>query len=126
MSIRDLITTKAMEAGGRLTVRSALNPVLWLCAIVSVPCIVLTSSLTTPPAILGYLAAAPVITAILGFLFLLIFDRDKLQSEDYQLRKTYLEMIEQKGDPAAIEAAVFEVIENPDVIALPPSEVEEA
>ena len=34
----------AQTAAGRLTVRSALNPLLWLCAIVGVPCFVLAAS----------------------------------------------------------------------------------
>lgn len=125
MSLRDLVTTKAIEAGGRLTVRSALNPILWLCAIVSVPAAAFLAWTDNPPLILTYLAAMPVGAALFGFLFLLLFDRDKLQSEEYQLRKSYLEMVEQKGDPAAIEAARIDIIENPDLMALPPNAVEE-
>lgn len=107
-----------------MTVRSALNPVLWLCAIVAVPCAVLISIMDSAPIVLTYMAVGPVGTAIAGFAFLLLFDRDKLQSEDYQLRKSYMEMIEQKGDPQIIEAARVEIIENPEIIALPPSEAD--
>ena len=31
------IAAKSIDAGGKLTVKSALNPIFWLCAIVSVP-----------------------------------------------------------------------------------------
>jgi hypothetical protein len=120
MSLRETIATKAIEAGGRLTVRSALNPVLWLCAIVSVPCAVIMALMSSPPFILTFLAGAPVAAAVFGFFFLLVFDRDKLQSEDYQLRKSYLEMIEQKGDVEATDATAVEVVAATDVIMLPP------
>ena len=37
MDIRNAIASKAIDAGGRLRVKSALNPMLWLCAIVTIP-----------------------------------------------------------------------------------------
>jgi len=59
------------------------------------------------------MAFFPVAAAIIGFFFLLLFDRDKLQSESYQIRKRELEIIEQKGQPA-IPAIEVEVIANPE------------
>lgn len=50
--------------------------------------------------------------AMFGFLFLLFFDRDKLQSEDYQIRKRSLEMMQQKGEDA-IPAIAVRSIEDP-------------
>jgi hypothetical protein len=108
MSGREAIITRVMEAGGRLTVRSALNPILWLCGIITVPSLVVVGLKTDPPSWLLVLAFAPEVAAILGFGFLLLFDRDKLQSEEYQIRKMQLEMIEEKGkpplDPSIVEA----------------------
>jgi hypothetical protein len=101
-----------MEAGGRLKVRSALNPVLWLCAIITAPSLVVYGLKPEPSTWLLVFAFAPEVAAILGFFFLLLVDRDKLQSEEYQLRKMQLEMIEEKGSPA-IEATTVEVIPNP-------------
>lgn len=106
-----------MEAGGRLRVRSALNPVLWLCAIITAPSIIVFSLKPNTTAWLLVFAFIPEATAILGFFFLLIVDRDKLQSEEYQIRKLQLEMIEEKGGPA-IEATAVEVIPNPEPLPL--------
>jgi len=50
---------------------------------------------------------------VLGFFFLLLFDRDKLQSEDYQLRKRSLELIEEKGSTSPVIATSIAVIANP-------------
>jgi hypothetical protein len=35
MNLKESLAAKVVDAGGKLTVRSALNPILWLCAIVS-------------------------------------------------------------------------------------------
>lgn len=114
MPLRESIATRVVDAGGRLTVRSALNPVLWLCAIVTAPLLLSVAILRDAPAWLVVIGCAPVITALFGFLFLLFFDRDKLQSEEYQLRKRSLELIEQKGDHAILADRSIEVIPNPD------------
>jgi hypothetical protein len=95
-----------MEAGGRLKVRSAINPMLWLCAIITTPALLAFALRPNSSRWLLVFAFAPEATAILGFLFLLLIDRDYLQSEEFQLRKMEIERIEEKGklpiDPAAI------------------------
>jgi hypothetical protein len=117
----DNLGTRAIEAGGKLTVKSALNPTLWFCAVVSVPfliifTIILLSNRTIPQWILFglfILISAPIICAIFSALFLLFCDRDKLQSEDYQIRKRSLELIEQKGGSSPILAETIESISKP-------------
>lgn len=108
------LAAKVIEAGGKLTVRSALNPILWLCAIITIPTLVLVSCMASRPSWLVALACAPVASAILGFFFLLLVDRDKLQSEDYQIKKRSLEILEQsKGDAEPKQIDPSEVIETP-------------
>jgi hypothetical protein len=65
------------EAGGQLRVRGALNPILWLCAVVGAPCI-LALAWGNPPTIIYVILYGVVGTAVFGFLFLLFFDRDRL------------------------------------------------
>lgn len=113
--------SKAVEAGGRLTVKSALNPILWLCGIITIPTLiagVLYPELSTWIVAIG---CAPVVVALFGFLFLLFFDRDKLQSEDYQIKKRTIELSQQKGDPYPLEINPKAAISNPD---FPPLEHE--
>ena len=114
--IKALFAQRATEAGGRLTVKSALNPVLWLCAIVSVPAVVIASWLSNPPWWLLILVLGPVTVAMFGYLFLLCVDRDKLQSEDFQIRKRTLELIEQKGMDGPITATALEMVSPPLVL----------
>jgi hypothetical protein len=103
-----------MASASGLTVRSALNPALWMCGIVSVPSACIAALVPEPRWWLIALAVTPVAMTTIGFLYLLLFDRDRLQSENYQIRKQTLELIEQKGDLAPIEATTIEVIANPD------------
>ena len=114
MNIRNTITSRAIDAGGRLRVRSALNPILWLCAIVTVPGFVYLGATDNEiPFLFQIVILSPVVIAILGFTFLLIFDRDKLQSEDYQIRKQTLELVQEKGDEFPSIAHTLEAISNP-------------
>ena len=107
MSIREALIMRAREVGGRLKVRSGLNPMLWLCAIITMPCLVLYGIKPNPSDWLLIFAFAPEAAAILGFFFFLLFDRPYLQSEQFQIRKMEIEMIEEKGRPA-IEASQVE------------------
>ncbi|HOD36799.1 MAG TPA: hypothetical protein PLR20_05715 [Syntrophales bacterium] len=111
---RGQILTRVIDAGGKLTVRSALNPILWLCAIITPLAIFLSCWLAAPtPTWLIILMSLPAATAVFGFLFLLIFDRDKLQSEEYQLKKISLELMQQKGEPSPSAIDLSKVIETP-------------
>lgn len=119
MTFPDNLIHRIGEVGGRLRVRSALNPVLWLCAIVTIPLVIVISKISNPPVWLIVTAIAPVGSAIVGFLFLLLFDRDKLQSEDYQIKKKSLELIQEKGQRFPISAPSIEAIANPQFKELP-------
>lgn len=94
----DNILGRVIEAGGRIRVKSALNPILWICAIIGTPCFLVILVKDEPPLFINCILCSVVGVALFGFLFLLFFDRDKLQSEDYQLKKRELEMVQEKGD----------------------------
>ena len=98
MSIKNEIASRMIEVGGSLSVKSALNPILWLCAIIDGPCFFLFFFNPEPPGWIIVLAFLPIVVALFSFLFLLFCDRDKLQSEEYQLKKRSLEMIQEKGE----------------------------
>jgi len=119
MNVNPNIIQKAVEAGGRLKVKSALNPILWLCAIITIPGMAyMVLSDKEIPLLLQIVIVLPVITAVLGFAHLLFFDRDKLQSEDYQIRKRTLELVQEKGDAFPTIARTLEVVTNPALNAL--------
>jgi hypothetical protein len=120
MTFPEMATQKILDSGGKLKVKSALNPALWLCAIITAPIVIsILLFKLTPPIWLITIIFIPVICAAIGFLFLLFFDRDKLQSEDYQIRKRSLELIEQKGHKFLITENSINAITNPQLPQLP-------
>ena len=105
--------------------RNALSSVVW-------------PSCTIPPAVIYAIAIAsdhlpipitwalivlaflPLALLCIGFLYLLFKDRDRLQSEQYQLRKKALELnrqaldiLQEKGENSPIDISSLEKISNP-------------
>ena len=97
------IRSSIAAAGRRLRVRSALNPVLWLCSTVSVPSLLLAAYFadTVPSWLLVVFvafAAAPVCTTLLAFAYFALTAPGRLQSEDYQIKARLLDtIIQEKG-----------------------------
>jgi hypothetical protein len=115
--IREKLASTMTEVGGRLKVRSALNPMLYLCGIVVVPYIPAVC-FSTPPVVVHWIVGAVVASTLLSNFILLVWDRDRLQSEDYLIRRQTLELIEEKGSNKAIDAATVEAISGPEFLAL--------
>lgn len=112
----DRVIGRSQAASAKLSVKSALNPMLWLCGIVTTPCIALAwfSHGTEPfSTILTVVGALPVVVACGLATYFGIFKPDKLQSEDYQIRHETLELIKQKGSPIEISPSSLELVANP-------------
>ena len=96
----------------RLTVRSALNPLLWLCGIVT-PLLLAAAYFFSQSDILRvfcaplvYVALGLVVLTALAGCYLVLFRPEKLQSEEYQLRQQALLLIQQSSATRqAIDAA---------------------
>ena len=106
------ILQRIIGAAERIRVKSALNPVLWLCAI-TLPVLILVVHQEDPATWKIVVAVTPLTLAAVGFLFLLLFDRNRLQSEEYQLNRQYMEMIEDKGQLAPMFAMFASSIPKP-------------
>ena len=122
----DLITRVseiAESATRRLRVRSALNPILWLCAIASPVCFAAAYAFKDIPALctsLALVGCLPVLVACAGFVGLAIYRPEKLQSEEYQLRHESLQLIQQKAGHLPMVPTSLVAIANPQHPLLPP------
>lgn len=135
---------EAVKAGGKLTVKSALNPALWLCGIISIPSLVALVIITLNWFIIKtnkdnvnnndilwlqivlYISfLLPVICCLISFFILLAYDRDKLQSEGYQLSKKQLEMSQQTGDTLPTQESPKNAVEDPEDIMENPEDIME-
>lgn len=97
----------------RIRVRSALNPMLWMCGIVSPVCFTAGWFFRDQGWIslfLVFLGSTPILLTCAGFVYFALEDPDRLQSEDFQLRRDTLRVAEQKDQiefpPGALEQVV--------------------
>ncbi len=107
--------SQTLSAAGKLRVRSALNPALYF-LLIGVPAglYLLGIGGGILPAVIGaMLICIPIVVFAVGFIYFMIKDPDKLRSEEYELRKTALTMIEQKGGAISIVETSVEAIANP-------------
>lgn len=102
----------------RVHVKNVMNPLLWICGLVSAPSAVAVAMSTVPTWVSMVLATVPVAVALLAYVYFMFTQPDRLQSEGYQLRKQALELIEEKGSLAVIESTTIEIISNPDLPTL--------
>lgn len=110
------ITESTHRAAFKLNVKSALNPVLWLCAIVLPVCFLFAwvfKDISIIRTLLIIVGIAPVVVACFAYIGFAIFCPDKLQSEDYQLRHETLQLIQQKSGRISIPPTSIEAITNP-------------
>lgn len=81
---------KAQSAATKITVKSALNPLLWLSGILTPTCFIAAlcfRNIEQIRNILIYAGLFPMGLVGLAYLFFMLFDRDRLHSEEFQLKK---------------------------------------
>lgn len=104
------------SAAGQLKVRSALNPMLWLCAFSSPTALGAAHLIQTPwyfpPTLLVVAIIPPVITCVM-YIYFAVNKPEKLQSEEFQIRHQAMDLIQKKGMAAPISPKDIKAIANP-------------
>lgn len=101
------LSSYAQSVVHRVRVRSALNPTLWLSAIVTPVCFIAGWFFRGSGWLAEFLVslgALPVLTAVGSFVYFAARDPDRLQSEDFQLRQRTLRIVEEQQDRISISA----------------------
>jgi len=127
MHVIEQAAHSSSKAAQGLRVRSALNPLLWLCAIATPICAGAAYLFRGAPWIAGVfasIAVLPVVTACAGYVYFALRMPDKLQSEDYQLRHETLQIIQLRGNASTVDPAVLERIAATPRHILPPGQAE--
>jgi hypothetical protein len=118
--IFDRVTQMVGEAIGKVKISSALNSSLWLCAIITIPCLFSLAfakeAFYTPIIILMFI---PISLYGISHLYFMVKDPDKLRSEDYEIRKQALSLIQEKGGRIPIGETSVVDIANPNYTPLP-------
>lgn len=114
MSVLQRISAQALgESGHR---KNALQSIVWGCAVLSSPiiCAILYRGIVDIIAGIAFtIAAIPPILLVVGFLFFMWKDPDRLQSEGFQLKRQALELIEEKGTAFPVDATSIQRISDP-------------
>ena len=111
------------SATRRLRVRSALNPILWLCAIAAPVCFAGAYVFRSMPAVcvaLVCIGCLPIVVACVAFIGFAVFKPEKLQSEEYQIKHESLQLIQQKAGRLAMAPTSLAAIAKPQHPLLPP------
>lgn len=114
-----------------ISVKSALNPALWLVAAAGTIGLFGLFYFSTNPLLSIFFACViglPLLCTCVAFLYFVFSNPERLQSEDFQLRAESLRIVKSKGGKLRqIDSRTLEVINNPARLALPlaPAEIEE-
>lgn len=107
----------------RIRVRNIMNPTLWLCGI-STPVFLFAGYGFRDDHPLRNLligvSIVPLVLAVLVYLYWTRREPDRLQSEEYQLQRQEMQLLQKKTGVAVIDPSTVPVIANPRKPALPP------
>lgn len=121
MNTLERASKDSQSAVAELRVRSALNPMLWLCSITAPLFLGATWSFRSWPALavtFAVVAIVPVLMTTAIFGYFAIYRPEKLQSEDYQLRQETIRMIGAKVSSIEVDPASLNVIATQTIRAI--------
>ena len=104
------------SAGARLVVRSALNPLLWLCAAFCPMCWAAAYLFRTDEFVVRFamvLSAVPVVTTCALAVYFAVRRPERLQSEQFQLRQQTLQLLQEKGSRVPLTEPLLTKVMNP-------------
>jgi hypothetical protein len=108
----------------QVTSKSAVNPCLWACLVISVPLFSISAFVDGIKFALFFgIALIPVAVYVFSYIYLLIYNPKYLRSEEYQLKAQAIELLGDRDNPLSADAAdVVSIIgiTNPTLPALPP------
>ncbi len=112
----ETITRIAQVAGGRLVIRSALNPLLWLCAIVCPTCWAAAYLLRTDVLALRFLvglSSLPILTTCSVSIYFSVRKPDGLQPEEFLIRQQTLQLLQRKGRRVPVDPKLLAKVLKP-------------
>jgi hypothetical protein len=108
---------------GKIVVRSAINPLLLLCVVISFPALLAAMFTSGLPQIVFFVfAAVPPLAVLKAFFSILKTSPSLLRSEEYQIRQQALELIGDKDNRFHATAKHIQAVSNPALPAPNPQE----
>lgn len=91
------ISDRALELTHSVKVSTAIKPGLWAIAITTPPSFLFVLIHGSIPYLIYATVIIPVVVFAISYLYLLVFDADRLHTEEYHLQNKALERIYEKG-----------------------------
>jgi hypothetical protein len=111
MLLRSFITEAFRTIGYR---RNAVQPISWMCLVVSLPCFYLANRAESPLRYLYFgFGCVPIILFVVAYVYFMLRDPDRLHSEEFQLRGRALSLVESKGAGIHFDPVDLASISNP-------------
>jgi len=97
-----------------------------MCGVVTVPALFVAATFAPDPLRmpLFYLACVPVGITAIAFVFFMLTDPDRLQSERYRIETRVLDIVEEKGGEVTLEATSLQAVANPVMPKLKPPAID--
>ncbi|TGL45975.1 hypothetical protein [Leptospira perdikensis] len=113
--ILKMLTRASSTATARIKNKSALNPILWLIGIVTLPSFGLTVIINTLWLQIFFvcIGGLPILIAIFSYIYFMFTSPDYLRSEEFHIKKYATEMIGAKGQEFSANADHLVSIANP-------------
>lgn len=112
----------------RISVKSALNPALFLVAITltgGIAGLFYFSSNFILTIFFMFVIAIPILCACIAFIFFTFWKPEALRSEEFQLKLEQYRMLKTKGGLRDVSPDLLRIINNPVLAELPPNSREE-
>lgn len=77
--------------------RSAVDPLLWLCGITTLPTIFLYIILRIPPNFYFFISFLPVLAVFIAYFYFMLKNPSFLRSEKHQIQQRALELLGERG-----------------------------
>ena len=106
MSLNDLrvLAVLIREGLASLKHRTAVQPLLWACAVVTVPCFwIATKTDGWLRVLIASVGSIPVILLAIAYIFFMLKAPERLHSEEFQLKSRSLATVESKGGIVSIK-----------------------
>jgi len=99
----------------QISVKSAVNPSLWACVVVSMPLYFLGAYVGGIVSVfLFFVGTIPIASFVISYIYLLFKNPDYLRSEEYQIKAESLKLLGSKDSTLNASAGhVIEVVTNP-------------
>lgn len=110
-AIMNLLTSSAAQQTN-IKVKSALNPVLWILSFIFPVCVSL--AIWADPwlkVVAVIILFSAIVAAFTAYFYFMIKDPSKLQSENFQIQKMMLDIVQQQGSAATTK--LLDIVASP-------------